>query len=71
MYDKKFGINITIGNGTKAMPEFIEGVMVQCKNCGWYSESGHCGVMPSEVMAPESWCATAAPKQFFKPKEKR
>lgn len=69
MYDREFGISVTIGKGTKASPELIEGLTVQCKNCGWWGGSGHCGVMPSEIMDPESWCATACPKQFFKPKK--
>ena len=34
MYDKKFKRHITIGKGTKAAPEKIEGLTVQCKN-GW------------------------------------
>ncbi len=54
MYDNKFGINIKIGRGTKTAPEFIEGVTVQCKNCLWWGESKHCGVMPSERMSAES-----------------
>lgn len=69
MFDKKFGINITIGKGTKSAPEFIEGITVQCKNCDWWGESHHCGVMPSERMSAESWCRTACPKQFFKPRK--
>jgi len=68
MFDKEFNITIEIGEGTKDMPEFIEGLTVQCKNCHWYSESQHCGVMHSQKMDPDSWCATTCPKQFFKPK---
>jgi len=69
MYDRIFKCDITIGRGTKAMPEFIKGLTVQCKNCEWFSPSQHCGVMHSQRMNHESWCATASPKQFFKPKE--
>jgi len=68
MWDEKFQTNIEVGRGSYDMPEFIDGVTVQCKNCTWYGVSGHCGVMPSEVMSEESWCATDCPKQFFKPK---
>jgi len=70
MYDRKFRCNITIGRGTKAMPEFIEGVTVQCKNCKRWKKSEHCSVMLSEKMNSESWCATVSPKQFFKPFKK-
>ncbi len=70
MYDRKFKVKITVGKGTFAMPEFIGKLTVQCKNCGWFSESQHCGVMHSQRMTPESWCATASPKQFFKPRVK-
>lgn len=69
MYNKRYRIKITIGRGTKAAPEFIEGVTVQCKNCQRFSESGHCEVMHSQKMSGESWCATSDPKFFFKPKK--
>jgi hypothetical protein len=49
-------------------PGKIKGVTVQCKNCDWWGERGHCGIMPSEVMDGESWCATKDPKFFFKKK---
>jgi len=55
----------------KKNPKYIKGVTVQCKNCGWWGESKHCGVMPSERMEGESWCMTSSPTQFFKPKKKR
>jgi len=70
MWDKKYKIHITVGRGTKEMPEYIEGMTIQCKNCGWWGDSQHCGVMPSERMGAESWCATVSPKQFFKPIQK-
>ncbi len=68
MWDKKFKCNITIGQGTKGRPEFIEDKTVQCKNCARYSESEHCEVIHDLKMTSESWCATACPKQFFKPR---
>jgi len=70
VYDKEFGIHIEPGQGTFDIPEFIEGVTVQCKNCYWWGESKHCGVMHSERFSAESWCSTVCPKQFFKPKTK-
>ena len=65
MHDKVYNREISIGRGTFIYPEYIEGVTVQCKNCSWHGSSNHCGVMPSERLTPESWCATSSPKQFF------
>lgn len=61
---KKIWLKVT---GENSHPTKIKGVTVQCKNCSWWGERGHCGVMPSEVMDGESWCMTTSPAFFFDP----
>jgi hypothetical protein len=68
-YDTVYLRNIKVGVSSWSHPQFIEGLTCQCKNCEMHQERGHC-MVTSEKHTPESWCSTADPKMFFKPKRK-